>query len=119
MILIYPAEIYFSHLFKTGWWGLLTDSMPFNSPKYFMFIPAAHLVFYFVGDRARWCVLLAASLLFYAALNVPFLPVVLAGLHDDPWLRDLAGSGKIPQGQACSALVLKEVVYPKQLAVVA
>jgi D-alanyl-lipoteichoic acid acyltransferase DltB (MBOAT superfamily) len=34
-------------------------------------------VFYFVGERARWGVLLAASLLFYAALYVPFLLVVL------------------------------------------
>jgi D-alanyl-lipoteichoic acid acyltransferase DltB (MBOAT superfamily) len=52
--------------------------MPFNSLKYFLFLPVVYLVFYFAGDRARWIVLLAASLLFYAALNVPYLLVVLA-----------------------------------------
>jgi alginate O-acetyltransferase complex protein AlgI len=51
--------------------------MPFNSLKYFLFLPVVYLFFYFVGERARWCVLLAASLLFYAALNVPYLLVVL------------------------------------------
>jgi len=51
--------------------------MPFNSLKYFLFLPVVYLVFYFVGERARWFVLLAASLLFYAALNVPYLLVVL------------------------------------------
>lgn len=52
--------------------------MTFNSLNYFLFLPVVYLVFYFVGDRARWCVLLAASLLFYAALNVQYLLVVLA-----------------------------------------
>lgn len=52
--------------------------MPFNSLKYFLFLPFVYLVFYFVGERARWMVLLTASLLFYAALNVPYLMVVLA-----------------------------------------
>jgi len=51
--------------------------MPFNSLKYFLFLPVVYLVFYFAGERARWFVLLAASLLFYAALNVPYLLVVL------------------------------------------
>lgn len=51
--------------------------MPFNSLKYFLFLPVVYLAFYFVGDRVRWFVLLAASLLFYAALNVPYLLVVL------------------------------------------
>jgi alginate O-acetyltransferase complex protein AlgI len=51
--------------------------MPFNSLKYFLFLPIVYLVFYFVRDRARWCVLLAASLLFYASLNLPYLLVVL------------------------------------------
>ncbi len=51
--------------------------MPFNSLKYFLFLPIIYLIFYFVGERARWMVLLAASLLFYAALNVPCLMVVL------------------------------------------
>jgi alginate O-acetyltransferase complex protein AlgI len=53
--------------------------MPFYSLKYFLFfLPAVYLVFYFAGERARWAVLLTASLLFYAALNVPYLPAVLA-----------------------------------------
>lgn len=51
--------------------------MPFNSLNYFLFLPVVYLVFFFVGDRARWFVLLTASLLFYAALNVPYLLVVL------------------------------------------
>jgi alginate O-acetyltransferase complex protein AlgI len=51
--------------------------MPFNSLKYFLFLPIVYLLFYFVGERARWCVLLTASLLFYAALNVPYLLGVL------------------------------------------
>ena len=51
--------------------------MPFNSLKYFLFLPVIYLIFFFVGERARWMVLLAASLLFYAALNVPYLLVVL------------------------------------------
>lgn len=52
--------------------------MLFNSLKYFLFLPAVYLVFYFVGQRVRWIVLLTASLLFYASLNVPYLLVVLA-----------------------------------------
>lgn len=52
--------------------------MPFNSLLYFLFLPVVYLLYYFVGERARWCVLFAASLLFYAALNVPYLLVVLA-----------------------------------------
>jgi len=51
--------------------------MPFNSLKYFLFLPVVYLLFYFVCERARWCVLLAASLLFYAALKVPYLLFVL------------------------------------------
>ena len=52
--------------------------MSFNSLAYFLFLPAVYLACYFVGARGRWCVLLAASLLFYAALNVPYLLAVLA-----------------------------------------
>jgi D-alanyl-lipoteichoic acid acyltransferase DltB (MBOAT superfamily) len=52
--------------------------MPFNSLKYFLFLPIVYAIFYNAGERARWGVLLAASLLFYAALNVPNLLVVLA-----------------------------------------
>lgn len=51
--------------------------MPFNSLQYFMFLPVVFLVFYFAGDRVRWAVLLAASLLFYASLKAPCLMVVL------------------------------------------
>jgi alginate O-acetyltransferase complex protein AlgI len=51
--------------------------MPFNSLKYFLFLPVVYLLYRFAGERSRWCVLLASSLLFYAALEVPSLPVVL------------------------------------------
>lgn len=51
--------------------------MPFNSLKYFLFLPVVYLVFCFAGERARWFVLLVASLLFYAFLNVPYLLAVL------------------------------------------
>lgn len=51
--------------------------MPFNSFAYFIFLPAVYLLFFFAGERARWSILLAASLLFYAALKVPHLLVVL------------------------------------------
>lgn len=43
-----------------------------------MFLPVVYLVFAFAGERTRWFVLLAASLLFYYSLNVPYLLVVLA-----------------------------------------
>jgi alginate O-acetyltransferase complex protein AlgI len=52
--------------------------MLFNSLKYLLFLPVVYLIFFFVGDRARWCVLLGASMVFYAALNVPYLLAVLA-----------------------------------------
>jgi len=52
--------------------------MPFNSLKFLLFLPVVYLFFRFAGERARLSVLLAASLLFYAALNVPYLLVVLA-----------------------------------------
>jgi len=52
--------------------------MAFNSLHYFLFLPVVYLVYYFAGERARWWVLLAASLIFYAALDVPYLLAVLA-----------------------------------------
>jgi alginate O-acetyltransferase complex protein AlgI len=51
--------------------------MLFNSAQYFLFLPIVYLIYYFAGERARWIVLLAASILFYAAVNVPYLLVVL------------------------------------------
>jgi len=51
--------------------------MPFNSLTYFLFLPVVYLIYYFAGERTRWFVLLAASLLFYGALNVPYLLFVL------------------------------------------
>jgi alginate O-acetyltransferase complex protein AlgI len=47
--------------------------MLFNSVKYFLFLPVVYLVVYCAGERARWFLLLAASLFFYAAVNVPSL----------------------------------------------
>lgn len=52
--------------------------MQFNSLQYFLFLPAVYLIYYFAGARARWFILLAASFMFYAALNVPYLLIVLA-----------------------------------------
>jgi len=51
--------------------------MPFNSLRYFLFLPVVYLVFCLAGDRARWGVLLGASLLFYASLQMRSLLVVL------------------------------------------
>jgi D-alanyl-lipoteichoic acid acyltransferase DltB (MBOAT superfamily) len=51
--------------------------MLFNSLHYFLFLPAVYLAFYFTRERARWFVLLAASFLFYAALDAPYLPLLL------------------------------------------
>lgn len=51
--------------------------MPFNSLKYLLFLPVVYLAFCAVGERMRWCVLLAASLIFYAALDAPYLLAVL------------------------------------------
>ncbi|QWV95953.1 hypothetical protein KP005_11210 [Geomonas nitrogeniifigens] len=52
--------------------------MTFNTLTYFLFLPAIYLAYFFAGERARWCVLLGASLVFYAALRVPYLLAVLA-----------------------------------------
>jgi len=51
--------------------------MPFNTLKYSLFLPVVYLVFCLAGERARWCVLLGASLVFYAALDVPYLLAIL------------------------------------------
>jgi alginate O-acetyltransferase complex protein AlgI len=51
--------------------------MSFNSLTYLLFLPVVFLVFYFSGQRARWIVLLIASLSFYAALWEPHLLIVL------------------------------------------
>ncbi|MSM38721.1 MAG: hypothetical protein GJT30_03745 [Geobacter sp.] len=51
--------------------------MQFNSVKYLIYLGIVYLVFNLVSERMRWCVLLFASLLFYAELNAPYLLVVL------------------------------------------
>lgn len=51
--------------------------MPFNSLQYFLFLPLVYAVFHVVPQRARWGVLLVVSLVFYAALKVPYLLLVL------------------------------------------
>jgi len=94
--------------------------MPFNSLKYFLFLPIVYLIFYFVGERARWCVLLAASLMFYAALNVPYLLVVLVLVAMTTyafgiWL-DQAESAKAKRallwgGVAANVLILVVIKY--------
>lgn len=51
--------------------------MPFNSLKYFLFLPVVYLIFFLAGERRRWLVLLSASLFFYAVLNLSYLLIVL------------------------------------------
>lgn len=51
--------------------------MTFNSSTYFLFLPIVFLVFYLCGGRWRWQILLIASFIFYSALAVPWLPLVL------------------------------------------
>ena len=45
--------------------------MRFDSPAYLLFLPAVALVHWLCPHRARWAVLLAASLVFYMGWNVP------------------------------------------------
>lgn len=51
--------------------------MVFNSLSYFLFLPLVYLIFHFTADRWRWLVLLVASYGFYAALEAPYLILVL------------------------------------------
>lgn len=51
--------------------------MTFNSLSYLLFLPLVYLLVHFSGERARWVLLLLTSITFYAALNVPYLLVVL------------------------------------------
>jgi alginate O-acetyltransferase complex protein AlgI len=94
--------------------------MPFNSLKYFIFLPFVYLVFNVVGDRVRWCVLLAASLLFYATLKVPYLLVTLSLVAVVTYcfgiLLDRAQSDKAKRiivwcGVACNVLILALLKY--------
>jgi alginate O-acetyltransferase complex protein AlgI len=54
--------------------------MLFDSLAYILYFPAVLLLYQFAPDRQRWIVLLAASLVFYAALGVPLLLVALGGV---------------------------------------
>ncbi len=94
--------------------------MPFNSLKYFLFLPVVYLVFYLVGERARWIVLLAASLLFYAALNVPYLLAVLVlvamttygfGIWIDQAESATAKRARLWGGVAVNVLILVAMKY--------
>lgn len=51
--------------------------MTFTSLSYFLFLPAAYLIFHFTADRWRWMVLLTASYGFYASFKAPYLLTVL------------------------------------------
>lgn len=51
--------------------------MTFNSLAYFLFVPVVFLVWSLACERLRWVVLLAASYLFYASFNAPYLLVAL------------------------------------------
>ena len=54
--------------------------MFFNSLEYFIFLPTVFLLYYLVGDKFRWLVLLTASIGFYGALGAPYLVVALAAV---------------------------------------
>lgn len=47
--------------------------MFFNSFEYLLFLPVVWLVHLLLGQRLRWLFLLAASLVFYASLKIPYL----------------------------------------------
>jgi len=51
--------------------------MTFSSLNYLLFLPLVFLAHHFSPARARWVVLLLASFLFYAALKVPYLLLVI------------------------------------------
>ena len=51
--------------------------MPFTSLEYLLFLTTVYLVYFFVGERFRWGVLLAASYIFYATWKVPYLLAVI------------------------------------------
>ncbi len=51
--------------------------MTFCSFQYFLFLPIVFLIVYRAGEAYRKWLLLAASVLFYAALGIPYLLVVL------------------------------------------
>lgn len=51
--------------------------MAFNSFRFAVFLPCALLLAWALGRRLRWLALLFASLVFYAALGVPYLLGVL------------------------------------------
>ena len=51
--------------------------MQFNSLTYLLFIPVAFTPFWLIKDKYRWIVLLLASIVFYAWLQIPYLLVVL------------------------------------------
>jgi alginate O-acetyltransferase complex protein AlgI len=94
--------------------------MPFNSLRYFLFLPVVYLVFFLAGERARWCVLLAASFLFYGALQVPYLPAVLAlvalstygfGIRLDRAGTERAKRGVLWCGIAANILILVLLRY--------
>lgn len=54
--------------------------MTFTSPPFFLFLLALFVLFLLTPSRFRWLLLLLASYLFYACLNVPYLLVVLAAV---------------------------------------
>lgn len=54
--------------------------MAFNSLEYLLFLPCVYLTFYIAGERARWLILLASSLLFYSFLKASYLLFVLVSV---------------------------------------
>lgn len=96
------------------------NNMPFNSLKFLLFLPIVYFFFQIAAERLRWSVLLAASLLFYAALNVPYLLAVLAlvttmtygfGIWIDQAKSPKAKSTLLWSGIAVNVLVLVTMRY--------
>ena len=52
--------------------------MNLNSIAYLLFVPVTFAIFYLTSSRYRWFVLLLSSLVFYAALKIPYLFIPLA-----------------------------------------
>lgn len=94
--------------------------MTFNSFDYFLFLPVVWLVHHLLGQRLRWLFLLAASLVFYASLEVPYLLgvivcVTVATYGFGRWIhvaRSLAAKRRLLwSGIAVNLLILVALKY--------
>lgn len=51
--------------------------MTFNSAQFFLFLPLALIVYYLVGAKSRWIVLLILSYIFYAGWKIEYLILIV------------------------------------------